>query len=427
MLTKLLHKSIGFIRNNATLREKAKELVLPLVASTREIDIPEITPLDIRFVNDHQPRLTLFVPSINQKHIFGGIATALSFFDNLAVHAKIKKRIITTDTMPDEQAKSAFQQYEFVSSTQDHQDRDVVIGFGDRYGKTIPIGKNEYFMATAWWTAFHAQAILHKQSEKFGRGTGKLVYFIQDYEPGFYPWSSRYALAESTYKSEIPTTAVFNSSMLHSFFINNRYTFHDEYEFEPVLNSRLAQGLKKEPLPVKKQQILIYGRPSVDRNAFSLIIAALKKWVLEKDNTQNWKLFSAGEDHVDVDLGRGMTLRSLGKLSLDGYIKMLKRSALGISLMVSPHPSYPPMEMAMFGMGVISNTFANKQLSQWHENIHSITLSIDHLAGALNELAQKFEENKQVFIDGKLKKENYMHPEIQFDFMDTLVKSLLEK
>ena len=52
------------------------------------------------------------------------------------------------------------------------------------------------------------------------------------------------------------------------------------FAFEPVLNASLKSILQGKGGSVqKKKQILIYGRPSTDRNAFSLIVAALNKWV----------------------------------------------------------------------------------------------------------------------------------------------------
>ena len=61
-----------------------------------------------------------------------------------------------------------------------------------------------------------------------------VVYFIQDYEPGFYPWSSRYLMADSTYRSELPMIAIFNSKLLYDFFKSNGYKFEQEYYFDPV-------------------------------------------------------------------------------------------------------------------------------------------------------------------------------------------------
>ena len=40
--------------------------------------------------------------------------------------------------------------------------------------------------------------------------------------------------------------------------------------------------------------------------------------------------------------------------------------------MISPHPSYPPLDMAHLGMLVATNRFGAKDLSTWHQNIHSL-------------------------------------------------------
>ncbi len=40
--------------------------------------------------------------------------------------------------------------------------------------------------------------------------------------------------------------------------------------------------------------------------------------------------------------------------------------------MVSPHPSYPPLEMAIMGLAVITNSFDCKDISKHHPGIHSL-------------------------------------------------------
>jgi hypothetical protein len=85
-----------------------------------------------------------------------------------------------------------------------------------------------------------------------------------------------------------------------------------------------------------------------------------------------WTFVSAGETHPDVDLGKGFSLKSLGKLSIDEYGHQLQQSFAGISLMVSPHPSYPPLEMAAFGINVLTNRYDEKCLSSLANNINSV-------------------------------------------------------
>ncbi len=396
--------------------------ISPLLTS-----IGEITPLDVRKSGHKDERINILVPSINKEHVFGGIATALFFFDRLAELKPIKKRIITTDATPDEEARTAFRDYTLVQSDMDEMLDFEIVGFGDRYDKTIPVGENDYFVTTAWWTTHHAQKIVRWQKEIYGKPQKKITYLIQDFEPGFYPWSSQYALADSTYRSELSHIAVFNSSLLHSFFKNNNYAFDSEFVFEPVLNSKLKKGLENPAPDTKKKQILIYGRPGVDRNVFPLIIETLKLWVWQQPGVHDWKLLSVGEKHPDIELGNGMVLTSGGKLSLEGYVEALKESAVGISLMVSPHPSYPPLEMAMFGVGVISNTYANKELSDWHENITSINLSIDNLIAALSRNCNEFTKDSNRYANGKLLKEDYMDLDNQFNFLEDLGNALFEK
>ena len=111
----------------------------------------------------------------------------------------------------------------------------------------------------------------------FGIKPNIFLYFIQDYEPGFYSWSTKYLLADSTYKSDYPTIAIFNSMLLKEFFDENHYHFTHSFAFDPVLNDGLRKALEQMPAQVdKKKQILVYGRPGTERNAFNLVIAALK-------------------------------------------------------------------------------------------------------------------------------------------------------
>lgn len=421
MSTKLSLRLVDYILRNSFLKEKVKQIAQPFINSAMNNNIPEITPLNVRQTNDTRPRINIFLPSINQEHMFGGISTALLFFNRFTEHTGFCKRIITTDTMPNKETAVSFNKYKVVSCTKDSRYEDEIVGFGDRYGKTIPVGENDYFIATAWWTAFHAQNIIRWQHEIYTKPVKKMIYFIQDFEPGFYPWSSRYALSDSTYRFEHPQVAVFNSSLLHTFFKDNHYKFNIEFVFEPALNAKLKKGLDDTLLFNKKKQLLIYGRPSVNRNAFSLIVEALKAWVWQQQDVHAWQLISVGEQHRNIDLGNGMILSSMGKLSLEGYVDVLRESAVGISLMISPHPSYPPMEMAMFGMGVISNTYANKQLSDWHENINSIDLSVNNLVKAMGDICSKFAKDSNCFLGKKLLKKEYMNLDGQFSFMEQLV------
>ncbi|OBI53361.1 hypothetical protein A5706_22475 [Mycobacterium sp. E796] len=64
--------------------------------------------------------------------------------------------------------------------------------------------------------------------------------------------------------------------------------------------------------------------------------------------------------------------------------------------MISPHPSYPPLEMAEAGMRVITNSYENKNLSALHENITSFDrFDMDEVAVLLTNIAQRWETDPQ--------------------------------
>lgn len=376
--------------------------------------IAEITPMNARESRIEEKRLNLLVPSINQEHIFGGISTALKFYEELADYLGYKRRIITMDACPSNEDMNKFSKYTIVNANEEQEIDYQVVPFNDRYNRTVPVGKNDIFMSTAWWTAYAAHNIIRWQATEYKQEIKKSVYFIQDFEPGFYAWSSRYALADSTYRSELPQIAIFNSSQLRDFVKMQGYNFIEEHCFEPVLN----EGLKKELLQVntfnKKKQILIYGRPSVERNAFELIIEALRLWVWNQPDINEWTIYSVGEKHPDLDLGNGAKLKSLGKLTLEEYAKLMIESYLGISLMISPHPSYPPLEMSTFGMKVITNSYGNKDLTEFNSNI----ISLNVLAPSI--IAKQIKSGCNNYISNVEKEQvhqAYIYGEKQFEFI----------
>lgn len=401
---------------------------LPVEISTVPDSITEITPFTFRKSAIESIRLNLLVPSISQEHIFGGISTALKFFDQLRSAFDTDARIIVTDAAPSAKDMNDFSRYHIVSCDDPDQAGQLIIPFNDRYNRSIPVARHDIFIATSWWTAYNGFRTLSWQDSVYNC-YAPLVYIIQDFEPGFYPWSSQYLLADSTYRSKYDTYAVFNSMFLANYFTDHHYSFNRIYSFEPQLHDRLKEVLtsyQKQGMK-KLKHVLIYGRPSVARNAFTLIIESLKRWVWMQPDIQEWEIVSVGENHPSIDLGNGKHLKSVGKLTIDQYADTLAESSVGISLMVSPHPSYPPMEMAVFGMGVITNRYDNKDLSLWHSNIRSLDIcDPDLIAQALLQLCTRASEVPDLLIHGTLQVQDYLAGKNQFHFIADIRASILK-
>jgi len=388
--------------------------------------IGEITPIQARPSDFQALRFNLLVPSINKEHLFGGISTALKFFERL-VPANVEKRIILTDAAPNDDDLKAFKEYKLITSEKDEANSATITPFNDRYQKTIPVRASDIFVATAWWTAYGAQRLVEWQSQFYNQEPKPILYFIQDFEPCFYPWSSQSVLAESTYKYKGPQIGIFNTSLLREYVLGLGYQFTETYSFEPRLNQVLLTHLKHADLRQKKKRILIYGRPSVARNAFTLIIEALRIWAWKSPSFREWEVLSIGEKHPEIDIGNGITVHSTGKMTLSDYAAQLSESSVGVSLMVSPHPSYPPLEMAHFGMMVITNRFGNKDLSEWHDNIISIDeLTPINIAEQLRELCETYEQNRFEGLNGQSRMDNYLLEGDLFPFVEELLKKCVQ-
>jgi hypothetical protein len=354
------------------------------------VHVSETTPCNPRPIASTQRRLNLLLPSINASHYFGGIHTAVQIYQALVGQFE-SGRIVLMDSSPDTEALTRFADHKAVPYSVDSEAPRQVVDFSDRYGHTLPVSSADVWLVTAWWTAYAGQRLAAWQQECYGRA-GDLAYLIQDFEPGFYPWSSQYALALSTYRPE-EDIAVFNTSLLADYFAQQGLNFRRRIIFEPTLNSRLREALmaaRTSEVP-RDKRIVVYARPSTPRNAFELLCEGLRSWGWGDARCREWEIVAAGELRADLDLGP-FRLRALGKLAIDDYAQLLVRSAVGVSLMISPHPSYPPLEMAALGMSVVTNGFGNKDLAARLPNVTSFSeFSPEAIATALTDQLDAWE------------------------------------
>ena len=339
-------------------------------------------------------RLNLVIPTVNANATFGGVQTALDVFEAIGA-ADARRRIITLDVV-DGTATDLLRTYPLKTAIEDSSDSLQVVSVAESAGATLPIGPKDVFVSTFWTTADLARRFRRWQAQEYGAAPALFGYVIQDFEPGFYPWSAQYLLALATYHLTDETVAVFNTGLLRDYFHRAGITFKHEFAFEPNLPAQLRSH-SPSPSHPRQRRIVVYGRPRSRRNAFPLIVDGLRAWQASYGGSTQWTVVSAGQPHPDVDLGSGLSLRSLGKLTLDDYSTLLAESAIGISFMVSPHPSYPPLEMANLGMLVLTNRFADKDLSTWHTNITSLReVSAEGIADDLADLCRRFDADPGV-------------------------------
>ena len=341
------------------------------------------------FVRSDDPgyRLNLVVPTLASARVFGGIRTAMDLFDVVAASAPEHRVIAGGGDNP----VSANARADHVANAGKAAAPRQAVDLGPN-GAKLEIRPNDVFIATFWTTAELVMRIRRWQGETFGHVPARFGYVVQDFEPGFYPYSVNSELSRVTYTDPESTVAVFNTSILQAWFHSQGIRFGIEHVFEPRGLPQLLAAASRPPA-TRRKTILVYGRPKTPRNAFASIVEGLRLWrIANPERAAQWTVTSIGEAHDDIDLGGGMVLKSAGKLSLEEYATRLREAAVGISLMVSAHPSYPPLEMAHLGMLVVTNRFGSKDLSTWHPNITSTEdLRGETVAAAITAATDQFE------------------------------------
>ena len=172
-----------------TVKEQEEKMLLKRKRETGlpqlDTNVYEITPYTFRKIEYPNRRMNLLVPSINAEHVFGGISTALKFFDTLVKALGYDARIILVDAEPDKAAiKKYSDEYTFVKAEDDSLVAKQIMPYSNRFNRSIPVSENDYFLFTGWWTAYCCQDAYVGFENTFGIKPNIFLYFIQDFTPG---------------------------------------------------------------------------------------------------------------------------------------------------------------------------------------------------------------------------------------------------
>jgi glycosyltransferase involved in cell wall biosynthesis len=356
--------------------------------------LPWFNPLSLvvesRLVNE--PRLNVLIPSLAMRHLSGGPNTALEIAGRLA-RSGVRIRLISTETAFDDDLAPFRAHMRGLLGTDLPTDVQLVSA-NDR---TVPlaIGARDLFMATAWWTAQQAKYAV-RQTEH-----SRFLYLIQDYEPLFHPASTQQALAAETYS--LDHLPIVNSQWLHEFLVRERIgRFADpafaerSLVFQPAVDRTLFFPALDRSVRTRRR-LLFYARPTGGlRNLFELGVAALEKAVAEGTlDARRWELVGMGESFSGVRLGQDATLVPAPWLPLRGYAQQMRESDILLSLMLSPHPSYPPLEMAACGGLAVTTVFGNKTskaLAELSANIIGIPATLEGISEGLEAAVARLDD-----------------------------------
>jgi glycosyltransferase involved in cell wall biosynthesis/SAM-dependent methyltransferase len=199
------------------------------------------------------------------------------------------------------------------------------------------IRPTDVLFATHWSTMDIALAALRAKAI-----AGELMYFVQDFEPAFYPMGTEYLLAENTYRlglyhitsgpwCEHILKTQFNAEADHFVFPIDTDTYHPRSRTKPEKN------------------ILFFAKPEMPRRCFDLGTLALEHFHRMRPEVEIILFGSPNAD--DAPLRFPAVVRSLVPTITD-LAEMYANADLGI-VFSTTNPSLVPYEMMACGLPVV--------------------------------------------------------------------------
>jgi hypothetical protein len=370
------------------------------LAPTIDFIPQKIAPLNLRIARNAKRHINILVSEVKLQYLFAGYLCVF----NLALQLKragYAVRIVLVDRCDFNplQWNRELAAYEGLADMFDQVEAVYVF---DRSHSLI-VNPRDAFIATSWWTAH----IAHHAAEAL-RQRG-FVYLAQEYEPLFYPAGSFLALAEQAYT--FPHRAIFSTELLRDYFQVNKIGAFSQNGFHqpPIVIQNAANRFplnEQNMRQRKRRKFLFYARPdqtTMARNAFELGVLALRETIKEghfKSNAWEFHGLGAVGDYQDVPLTKTTSLAMLPKLSLNEFVQILPTYDAGLSLMLSPHPSLMPIDMAAAGLVTVTNTYANKtseRLTEISPNLIAAPPTLEGLKAGIVQALRKVDD-----FDGRI-------------------------
>lgn len=344
-------------------------------------------------------RVTLLTDSLGPDSLFGGVATAILFATLLAQRLDATLRVVTEMRPPDRDVAAQLLRMHGVPPPDEIEFAFAERSRADR--REIDMRADDLFVSTAWWNTWN---LLHAVTPR------QVIHMLQEDERLFYPHGDLHLLAAEILATPGLRFAV-NTRLLHEHFIAEGFDniARDGAWFEPAFP--LACYRWEDRAGDARQNFFFYARPKNPRNLYQrgleAISAAIERRILDPDR---WTFTFLGRDLSAVELPRGVRPRLLQALAWPDYAALVRQTDLGLGLMYTPHPSYPPLDLAASGAVAVTNRYGRKRsLAQYSANILCV-------GSALEMLLEGIEQGVRLAADLPTRRRNYVQSGLARDW-----------
>jgi len=356
-------------------REKRRVQPEPTLHWALETRYGALEPLRTFLIPGTAPRLTVLTDSINARSLYGGVGTALILSALLAERIGGSLRLITRIESAD---ASNFRHVLAINGIEWNGSVEFLYP-GEKDERAVSVSDSDLFLTTSWWGT---RSLLGAVDPK------RIIYLLQEDERMFYPFGDDHLRCEETL-SYPDIRFVVNSQLLFEHLTTGPAGLPNIRQngvfFEPAFPESHYYPEAVNRSPGSKRNFFFYARPRNERNLYwrglEAIGAAIEDGVL---CPEEWNLYFVGRSIREVTLPRNVNPAVLQDLSWQEYAALVRRIDLGLCLMDTPHPSYPPLDLAASGAVVVTNTHGIKtSLTRYSDNILTVSPKIDSLKDAI--------------------------------------------
>ena len=361
-----------------------------------------LEPLSVAVSSAEPVRINILVPTLITRHLFAGASASYGLAARMADRGA-RVRIVATDLSdpPDEHSRLLAghdlpgsdwtEKIEHSSGYPDLFERIEVFAAGGR-DQPMPVSPDDRFVATTPITAnLAAEATVSTDEERF-------LFLIQEYNPILgADWLA--AIALQSYR--LPHIALYSTELLAEYFEGEKVgSFSHEAGSESfVFRNPITQVRRPEAGELqerKRRSLAFYARPEphARRNLIELGLLAIERALADGLLPLEWEINGIGavSETADIPVGPDSVVKMTERMPVDRYAKWLEGHDVGLSLMLTPHPSLPPLEFAASGASTVTTVFANKtaeRLSEISPNLFGVEPGIEQLAVAIGEAVKR--------------------------------------
>ena len=317
-------------------------------------------------------RVSIVTDSVASGSLFGGVGTALIFSALLANELNAQLRIITRTQRA--QPQNIDHILSLYGIKLKHEVQFKFAAFFDKKYE-VDVKEGDLFVTTSWWTTAATLPSVPRKS---------IIYLLQEDERMFYPFGDERVKCEETL-SNGDIRYLVNTKLLFDHLTGDglgniaaKGTW-----FEPAFPGAVFHPREKPA--AQKKRFFFYARPNNARNLFYVGIEVIERAIAEKVlDPAEWEICLVGKDIPAVVFDGGYVPKKFENLTWSQYAEFAGTVDVGLSLMSTPHPSYPPLDLAASGAVVVTNRFGNKtDLSDYSRNLICADLERDALVEGL--------------------------------------------